>query len=403
MFRIVEKKVNIEFTLGHHQHCLVCQIPNHLGLRNFACKLTDPGDQWREIHSILELVARGPGNLKKLNFLILPEAAMPAEHVEETLDFIRDHFRPNTVTIFGVEHVRLTEYRQFLERHRRDNEEALASVLADIDAGDIEEIPVNWAVTAIKESDGRLRVFLMAKSHPFVGEETIDPFHDLYRGKVFPLFRSLPNGFNFMALICLDYVYRDLYQSNISAIIEKANELFYRTRQRLDLLAIIECNPKPEHKAFRDVVNGFYGEYLAYTPGVRDTVTLFCNASDETSGLFAKGEFTYGYSSVIIHQSHKLGPANYLEFASDDFGGLPVCRLRFGSETRLYYFNLPLFHELDPRTTRFPLKVHGIYRPAGDHTWVRLADEELQAAAIAPKPADTAAPGLVSGEQGQTN
>ena len=53
-----------------------------------------------------------------------------------------------------------------------------------------------------------------------------------------------------MTLVCLDYVYRDLYQSNISTIIEKANELFFQTRQRLDLLAVIECNPKPEHRPF---------------------------------------------------------------------------------------------------------------------------------------------------------
>ena len=400
MFRIVEKNLNIGFTLGHHQHCLVAQIPNQLGLRNFACKLTDPSDKWQYIRSILALVAKGSGNLKKINFLLLPEATMPADHVEEALDFIREHFRPNTVTTFGVEHVQLLEYRQFLERHRRDNGEALASVLDDLDAGDIEKVPVNWAVVAVKESDGHLRVFLLAKSHPFVGEETIDPFHDLYRGKIFPLFRCTPNGFNFMALICLDYVYRDLYQSNISAIIDKANELFYRTRQRLDLLTIIECNPKPEHKAFRDVVNGFYGEYLAYTPGVRDTITVFCNSSEETRGLDTRGRTTYGYSAVVIHQSHKIGPAQYPEFLSDDFGGLPVCRLRFGARTRLYYFNLPLFHELDPRTTRIPLKIHGIFRPDEEGTWVRMADEELQAEALTPQLPETADPGLIAGNRG---
>ncbi len=399
MFRIVEKEINLEFTLGHHQHCLVCQIPNHLGLRDFACKLTDPADQWRQIRSVLELVAEGSGNLKKLHFLVFPEAAMPAAHVDETIEFIGHRFRPNTVTIFGVEHVQLTEYRRFLEKYRRDNEETLDSVLADIDAGDIDGVPVNWAVAVIKEADARLRVFLFAKSHPFVGEETIDPSHDLYRGKVFPFFRCTPSGFNFMALICLDYVYRDLYQSNISVIIEKANELFYRTRQRLDLLAIIECNPKPEHKAFRDVVNGFYGEYLAYTPGVRDTVTVFCNVSEETSGLNSKGNAPFGHSAVIIHQSHKIEPVRYREFASDDFGGLPICRLRFGTQTRLYYFNIPLFHELDPRTTRFPLKVHGIYHPDGHRGWVRLADEKFEPTGAK---LDATAPGIAAADRGET-
>lgn len=371
MFRIVEKRLNVEFARGHHQHCLVCQIPNRLGQQDFPCKLADPASQWQKIRSILDLVAEGSGNLKKLHFLIFPESAMPAVHLGEAIEFIRDRFRPNTVTLFGVEHVRLAEYRHFLENYRQDNEEVLASVLADIDAGDIEEVPVNWAVAAVKEADGRLRVFFFAKSHPFVGEETIDPFHDLYRGKIFPLFRCTPTGFNFMALICLDYVYRDLYQSNISVIIDKANELFFQTRQRLDLLAVLECNPKPEHKAFRDVVNGFYGEYLAYTPGVRDTVTLFCNVSDETSGMESRGTATFGRSMVVIHKNHKIAPVNLPEFASDDYGGLPVCRLRFGTATRLYFFNIPLFHELDPRTTRVPLKIHSIFRP-GPEGWQKL-------------------------------
>jgi hypothetical protein len=375
MFRIVEKPLDLQFPRGHHQHVMLCQIPNQLGSGESACRLADPDSKWQDVRSVLELVAQGTGNLKKLHFLIFPESAMPAAHVEEALGLIRDSFRPNTVTMFGVEHTPLSEYRAILERYRQDNAEALTSVLEDLDAGDIERSPANWAVVAVKEASGRLRVHLMAKSHPFVGEETLDPFHDLYRGKIFPLFRCTPNGFNFMALICLDYVYRDLYQSNISVIIDKANDLFFQTRQRLDLLAVLECNPKPEHKAFRDVINGFYGEYLAYTPGVRDSVTLFCNSSEESSGIAAQGETTFGRSSVIIHNSHKIAPADLPEFSSDDFGGLPVCRLRFGTATRLYYFNLPLFHELDPRTTRVPLKIHSIFRPTGKGGWQRLEGE----------------------------
>ncbi len=331
-----------------------------------------------QVRSILDLVARGESNLKKCHFLVLPESTMPADYVEEALRLIDNRFRPNSVVMFGVEHVPLAAYRDVLQRYCEDNSEALASVLTDLDSGDIAEIPVNWSVTAVKEADGRMRVFLQAKSHPFVGEEHLDSGHDLYRGKVFPLYSCQPSCFNFMALICLDYVYRDVYQSNINRIIEKANELFFQTRQHLDLLVVLECNPKPEHQAFHDVVNGFYGEYLAYTPGVRDTITVFCNSSETTSGLKGAELSSFGHSSVIIHKSHKLGPAEHPEFVTDDFDGLRVCRLRFGTKTRLYYFNLPLFHELDPRTTRVPLKIHGIFRPVG-HSWRRFEDEEEQA------------------------
>ncbi|MDY0269317.1 hypothetical protein [Trichloromonas sp.] len=371
MFEIVEKPIHIDFLHGHHLHCMICQIPSRMAMRDAACRLVDPEAGWQQLRSILELVREGQGNLKKCHFLTFPEAVMPFARIEEALEIIRAGFRPNSVVMFGIEHMRLSEYRDLLCRYREDNGEALASVEKDLDSGDIEQLPTNVAVTVIKEADGRTRIFLLAKSHPFVGEEHLDAQHDLYRGKVFPLFRCQPACFNFMPVICIDYVYRDVYQSNISVIIEKANQLFFQTRQRLDLLAVLQFNPKPEHRAFRDVVNGFYGEYLAYTPGVRDTITVFCNTSDESSGILGNGTFSFGHSSVVIHKSHKIAPTADTEFEVDDFGGLPVCRLRFGTATRLYYFNLPLFHELDPRTTRVPLKIHGIFRSENGQ-WRRI-------------------------------
>ena len=375
MFEIVEKQLKVNLPLDHHLHCMICQIPNLLNSTDSFCQLANPWSKWEQIRSIFELIAEGEGNLKKCHFLLLPEAAMPAEHVTAALEFIEQHFLPNTITMFGVDHIPLAKYREFLERYADDNAEVLDSVIKDLDSGDIAEIPTNWGVTAVKEADGRLRVFIQAKSHPFVGEEHLDSQHDLYRGKVFPLFRCRPNCFNFMPLICLDYVYRDLYQSNINIIIEKSNQLFFHSRQRLDLLLILECNPKPEHPAFRDVINGFYGEYLAYTPGVKDTITVFCNTSEETSGVPKSETLSFGHSAVIIHKSHKITMTDGQEYQTDNFAGLPVCRLRFGSKTRLYYFNLPMFHELDPRTTRAPLKLHAIFR-AGSSGWQRIEEDK---------------------------
>ena len=66
------------------------------------------------------------------------------------------------------------------------------------------------------------------------------------------------------------------------------------------------------------------------------------------------------------------------EFSTDNYDGLPVCRLRFGRGTRLYHFNLPFFHELDPRMTRMPVRIHAIYRSENDH-WVRLKRSEIAA------------------------
>ena len=376
MPEIIDKKVNLEFPLGHHLHCMVAQIPNHLKRADIGFCLVDPEEKWRLVSSVLDLVAAGEGNLKKLHFLLFPESSLPASRFDDMLAAIEQRFRPNTVTVFGVEHIRLSRYRDLLERFREDNAEALRLVEHDIDSGDVLNMPVNWCCIAVKEADGRLRVFLEAKSHPFHGEEYIDKFHDLYRGRHFYLFRSRPSCFNFMAIICLDYLYRDLYTSNIRQIIDHANQLYFTTRQGLDALFVIQCNPKPEHRAYRDVISGFYGEYLEDMPGVRETVTVFGNASEETTIEGSPAEAAFGSSYVVINQNHRLAQVSFSEFATDDFEGAPVCRLRFSKGTRLLYFNLPPQHEIDPRTTRVPLKVHAIMAENGTGGWRKIDVDE---------------------------
>jgi hypothetical protein len=374
MVKIIEKHVQLDFTLGHHLHCLIAQIPNRLERREHLFRLSDPEAQWVMVKGILDLVAAGEGNLKRLHFLMLPESALPLSRFDEMLSIIEKGFRVNTVTMFGLEQLTLEEYRRMLIRFHADNEEALALLEQDVDSGDILGMPVNWCAIAVKEAGGKLRVFFEAKTHPFRGEEFLDKDHDLYRGRHFYLFRGEPACFNFMALICLDYLYRDLYSSNIKQIIDHADQLFFTKRQSLDAIFVIQCNPKPEHRSYRDVLSGFYGEYLEDTPGVRDTVTVFGNCSDESVIEGVHCETCYGVSFVAISGRHKMLQYREREFSSDDFNGAPVCRLRFGTGTRLFYFNLPLHHELDPRSSRVPLKVHSVLHWTDDAGWVKSGE-----------------------------
>lgn len=370
MPRIIETGVNLAHPLGHHLHCLIAQLPTRTRHTSQGWRIVDPDGQWRMVRSVLDLVAQGPGNLKRLHFLVLPESAVPRARLDDVLERVAARFPANSVTLFGLEHVRLREYRALLERFRGDNEEALALVDRDIEAGDILDVPVNWMCVAVKEADGTLRVFLEAKTHPFHGEEFLDAWEDLYRGRHFYLFRSVARPFNFMALVCLDLVYRDLYASNVRQVVDHANQLFFRTRQALDVLFVVQANPKPDHRVFRDVLAGLYGEYLEDTPGVRDTVTVLGNCSEESAvGDLGPGG-AFGGSAVVISHRHRLAHARRgqrgAEYATDDFGGAPLWRLRFGQGTRLYYLNVPTAHEIDPRSSRLPLKVHAVMRPAGE-------------------------------------
>ena len=374
MVKIIEKHVHLDFALGHHLHCLIAQIPNRLERRGHLFSLCNPEEQWVMVQGILDLVAAGEGNMKRLHFLMFPESSIPLSRFDQVLSTIEGDFRCNTVTMFGLEQIPLEEYRRMLIRFHADNAEALQLLEQDVDSGDILGMPVNWCCIAVKEASGKLRVFLEAKTHPFRGEEFLDKDHDLYRGRHFYLFRGEPACFNFMAIICLDYLYRDLYSSNIKQIIDHANRLFFTMRQSLDAIFVIQCNPKPEHRSYRDVLSGFYGEYLEDTPGVRETVTIFGNCSDESEIEGVTCDSCYGKSLVVISGKHKMLQYQEREFSSDDFNGAPVCRLRFGSGTRLFYFNLPLHHELDPRTSRVPLKVHSVLRFTDDAGWVKVGD-----------------------------
>ena len=377
MVKIIEQHVHLDFPLGHHLHCLIAQIPNRLKRRDHLFALSDPEEQWHKVKGILDLVVAGAGNLKRLHFLMFPESSIPLSRFDEMIAVIEKGFPPNTVTMFGLEQIPLEEYRRTLIRFHADNAEALECVERDIDSGEIRGMPVNWCAIAVKENDGKLRVFLEAKTHPFRGEEFLDKDHDLYRGRHFYLFRGEPACFNFMTLICLDYLYRDLYSSNIRQIIDYADKLFFTMRQSLDAIFVIQCNPKPEHHSYRDVLSGFYGEYLEDTPGVRDTATVFGNCSDESEIEGVRCETCYGVSFVVISGRHKLLKYQEPEFSSDDFDGAPVCRLRFGTGTRLFYFNLPLHHELDPRTSRVPLKVHAVLHWNREMGWSKLGDGEV--------------------------
>jgi hypothetical protein len=377
MIQILEAQVTLANPIGHHRHCLVAQIPNALERSEIGYTVADPEQQWRTISSVLDLAARGEGTLRKMQFLVLPEGCVPFSRFDDLIGAVQGRLRCDTVTMFGLEHVRLSTYRGLLQRYREDNAEALALLEQDIESGSSLEMPANVCCTAIKESDGRLRVFLQAKGHPFRGEEFLDKFRDLYRGRHAYLFRCGPEAYNFMTLICLDYLYRDIYSSNIRQIVDHANQLFFSSRQCLDALFVIQCNPKPEHRAYRDVLTGFYGEFLEDTPGIRDTVTVFGNCSDESTVEGAGAPGGFGATSIVIGGQHKLARADLPEFSTDDFDGAPICRLRFGTSTRLYYFNLPLHHELDPRSSRIPLKVHAIMRRAPDDGWARITGDEL--------------------------
>jgi hypothetical protein len=180
-----------------------------------------------------------------------------------------------------------------------------------------------------------------------------------------------------MSLICFDFVYRDNYWSNIYSIVKKANQLYFTKRQELDLLFVIECNPKPEHKVFRDTLSGFYGEQLFKTPGTRDTISVFVNSSDESViDILEKKECNFGYSHIAMSENYKIPSLKLSELIVDDFDGAPVTRIRFNPHTRLFHVTLNLLRDKDPRSSRVPVKINGVYK-LENYSWDKMTSKEL--------------------------
>ncbi len=378
MIGIIEKYNQLFFSNLSEIKLVISQIPCNLKKEGFFYVSKDPEKKWNLIEKLFNKINDKSCNLNETDFLILPEDSVPVKYIDNLISKVQEILKKNSVTIFGSEHMKFETFFNYLEKFKNNNEEAYNIVKNDLKDTPLNK-PVNAEFIIIKNNNNETEVFIQAKTHPFFGEESLDINTDLYRSKYFYLFSSTLVPFNFMSLICFDYVYRDNYWSNIYAIVKKANELFFRKRQELDLLITIECNPKPEHKIFKDILTGFYGEHLFKTPGTRDTISVFVNSSGESSldGLPSDEEF-FGYSFIALNEKYKLNPLKVSEFTVDNFDGAPITRIRFNDKTRLFYTMLNFLRDIDPRSSRVPVKIIGIYKFENEN-WIKLTSEELVA------------------------
>ncbi|MEE9519384.1 MAG: hypothetical protein V3V93_03875, partial [bacterium] len=189
MVTILEKFVSLRFDPTTPLHMLLAQLPGKLIYRDFKLLHADPPKAERMVMTMFEMIAEGQEGLDELDFVILPEGSVPLKLLAPMLEVIRERFRPNTVTCFGLEHISLKEYAELLNTYQDDNPEA-HQVVVDYASRDDARKPVNCGVIAVKDDEGRLRCFLEAKTHPFAGEEFFDESRDLYRGRHLYFFRS---------------------------------------------------------------------------------------------------------------------------------------------------------------------------------------------------------------------
>ncbi len=376
MIGIIDKYIPVFFPNISNINMLIAQIPCNLVRKGFLYISEAPEKKWKMIEAILDKYTDSKCKIYDSDFIVFPEDSVPYQYLETFIEQIRKVIKKNSIVIFGCEHVGFEIFCNLLEKYKEDNTEAYNIVYKDI-SDTPEDKPANLEFIIIKDNNNNMHVYIQAKTHPFYGEESVDVNMDLYRSKYFYLFSSTMVPFNFMSLICFDFVYRDNYWSNIYSIVKKANQLYFTKRQELDLLIVIECNPKPEHKVFKDTLTGFYGEHLFKTPGTRDTISVFVNSSEESSiDAIDKKENYFGYSHIVLSESFKIPPLKLSELTVDNFNSAPVTRIKFTPATRLFHITLNFLRDKDPRSSRVPVKINGIYKFQSD-AWLKMTSKEM--------------------------
>ena len=376
MIGIIDRYIPFFFRNLSNINMLIAQIPCKLVRKGFLYVVQDPDATWERITKIFDKYSDPLCKISESDFIVFPEDSIPFKFLEPFIEKLEKVLKKNTVVIFGCEHTTFENFYSLLEKYKDDNMEAYNIVLNDKKETP-DDKPSNLEFILLKDNTGHLHVFIQAKTHPFFGEESVDVNTDLYRSKYFYMFHSTMVPFNFMSLICFDFVYRDNYWSNIYAIVKKANQLYFSKRQELDLLVVIECNPKPEHNVFRDTLSGFYGEYLFKTPGTRNTISVFVNSSNEsTIETIEKDDTMFGYSHIVLSENFKIPSLLLSEITVDNFNNAPVTRIRFTPKTRLFNFTMNFLRDRDPRSSRVPIKINGVYKYINNN-WLKMTSKEL--------------------------
>ena len=84
----------------------------------------------------------------------------------------------------------------------------------------------------------------------------------------------------------------------------------------------------------------------------------------------------FGYSHIVLSENFKIPSLLLSEITVDNFNNAPVTRIRFTPKTRLFNFTMNFLRDRDPRSSRVPIKINGVYKFL-EKSWVKMSSKEL--------------------------
>lgn len=276
-------KLNFE---GENQriNTILCQIPTGV---------IEGND--KTVFSILNFV-------KNLNFdfLIFPEISVPHSLVEEMVQLVYKSFPKNSVTILGLELMKLAEFETLKDQLHKLPRITIYPKTSFSDAET--DKTINLSLTIIKDDEGEISCFFQSKIVPFDAEESENRTKSLYQGDYIYYFNS--DYIKFVNIICKD-VFGNIPGRDVK-VIEKIGEYIDRGNS-IDFIITILNTKDPLHEAYGEAIRKLYRKRIGW-----NTCVIFCNASAY------KGD-KRGKSSIFVHES---------------------CRIKFGKEIHSKELNM---------------------------------------------------------------
>ena len=224
------------------------------------------------------------------NFLIFPEISVPYGLVEGIVQFVDKSFQKNSVTILGLEWMKLAEFKTLEDQLYKLPRITINHKISFDDAET--DKTINLSLTIIKDDEGEISCFFQSKIVPFDAEESEHRTKSLYQGDYIYYFNS--DYIKFMNIICKD-MFGNIPGSG-AKVIEKIGEHIDRGNS-IDFLITILNTKDPLHKAYGEALRKLYKTRSRY-----NTCVIFCNASAYTDYTEEK----QGNSSIFVHESCRI-------------------------------------------------------------------------------------------------
>lgn len=185
------------------------------------------------------------------NLVVFPEAFVPCSRVQRLIEFVDRDSPNNTVVVAGVESLPV---RDVLESGVLPLDEITRAAF-EAAIGNHHRY-VNVSLILIRDRQGVRHSYVQPKIHPSHAEQTLPAM--LTSESVF--FFTCPQ-LSFGVLICSDFIQRPggtwLPVAFIDALEAAWNAEDPATSLSVDLLINIQCNPKPNHRTFREASSSF--------------------------------------------------------------------------------------------------------------------------------------------------